>query len=40
MTGDSALGNDRGWERMKKIGFATLVPRDGDKRRARLKVAM
>ena len=40
MTGDSALDIDQVWELMKTIGFAKPVTRDGDKLRARLKVAM
>jgi general stress protein 26 len=33
--GDTARDIDRAWELMKKIGFAMLVTRDGDKLRAR-----
>jgi general stress protein 26 len=32
---DTARDTDRAWELMKKIGFAMLVTRDGDKLRAR-----
>jgi general stress protein 26 len=35
MTNDNAGNVDRAWELMKKIGFAMLVTRDGDKLRAR-----
>lgn len=35
MTNDNAANVDRVWELMKKIGFAMLVTRDGDKLRAR-----
>jgi len=35
MTNDKARDVDRAWELMKKIGFAMLVTRDGDKLRAR-----
>jgi general stress protein 26 len=35
MTNDNAKDIDRVWELMKKIGFAMLVTRDGDKLRAR-----
>jgi general stress protein 26 len=35
MTNDNARDADRAWELMKKIGFAMLVTRDGDKLRAR-----
>ena len=35
MTNDNAQNVDRAWELMKKIGFAMLVTRDGDKLRAR-----
>ena len=35
MTNDNAGDIDRAWELMKKIGFAMLVTRDGDKLRAR-----
>ncbi len=35
MTNDDARNVDRAWELMKKIGFAMLVTRDGDKLRAR-----
>ena len=35
MTIDNARDTDRVWELMKKIGFAMLVTRDGDKLRAR-----
>jgi general stress protein 26 len=35
MTNDNAANVDRAWELMKKIGFAMLVTRDGDKLRAR-----
>lgn len=35
MASDSARDIDRVWELMKKIGFAMLVTRDGDKLRAR-----
>jgi general stress protein 26 len=35
MATDSARDIDRVWELMKKIGFAMLVTRDGDKLRAR-----
>lgn len=35
MTNDNARNVDRAWELMKKIGFAMLVTRDGDKLRAR-----
>ncbi len=34
-TEDSARDIDRAWDLMKKIGFAMLVTRDGDKLRAR-----
>lgn len=32
---DNARNADRAWDLMKKIGFAMLVTRDGDKLRAR-----
>jgi general stress protein 26 len=35
MSNDNARNVDRAWELMKKIGFAMLVTRDGDKLRAR-----
>ena len=35
MTNDNAHDVERAWELMKKIGFAMLVTRDGDKLRAR-----
>jgi len=35
MTDDNARNVDRAWELMKKIGFAMLVTRDGEKLRAR-----
>ena len=35
MTNDNAGNIERAWELMKKIGFAMLVTRDGDKLRAR-----
>ncbi|MDB5655703.1 MAG: ral stress protein [Tardiphaga sp.] len=35
MTNDNAQDIDRTWELMKKIGFAMLVTRDGEKLRAR-----
>ena len=35
MANDKASDVDRAWELMKKIGFAMLVTRDGDKLRAR-----
>src|SRR4030095_7533683 len=35
MANDDARNVDRVWELMKKIGFAMLVTRDGDKLRAR-----
>jgi general stress protein 26 len=35
MTNDNARDMERAWELMKKIGFAMLVTRDGDKLRAR-----
>ena len=35
MADDNARDVDRAWELMKKIGFAMLVTRDGDKLRAR-----
>src|SRR4051812_9091301 len=35
MTNDNAQNVDRAWELMKKIGFAMLVTRDGEKLRAR-----
>jgi general stress protein 26 len=35
MTNDNARDQDRVWELMKKVGFAMLVTRDGDKLRAR-----
>ena len=35
MTDDNAQNADRVWELMKKIGFAMLVTRDGEKLRAR-----
>jgi general stress protein 26 len=35
MANDKARDVDRAWELMKKIGFAMLVTRDGDKLRAR-----
>lgn len=35
MANDNAADIDRTWELMKKIGFAMLVTRDGDKLRAR-----
>lgn len=35
MTNDNARDAERAWELMKKIGFAMLVTRDGDKLRAR-----
>jgi general stress protein 26 len=35
MTNDNDRNVDRAWELMKKIGFAMLVTRDGDKLRAR-----
>ena len=35
MDNDNARNVDRTWELMKKIGFAMLVTRDGDKLRAR-----
>jgi hypothetical protein len=35
MANDDARNVDRAWELMKKIGFAMLVTRDGDKLRAR-----
>lgn len=35
MTNGSASDADRAWELMKKIGFAMLVTRDGEKLRAR-----
>jgi general stress protein 26 len=35
MTNDNARDVERAWELMKKIGFAMLVTRDGDKLRAR-----
>lgn len=35
MTNDNAANVDRAWELMKKIGFAMLVTRDGEKLRAR-----
>ena len=35
MTNDNAGNVERAWELMKKIGFAMLVTRDGDKLRAR-----
>ena len=34
-SGDTARDRERAWELMKKIGFAMLVTRDGDKLRAR-----
>src|SRR4029453_13054250 len=35
MTNDNARDVERAWDLMKKIGFAMLVTRDGDKLRAR-----
>lgn len=35
MSDDNAANADRAWELMKKIGFAMLVTRDGDRLRAR-----
>jgi general stress protein 26 len=35
MTNDNARNEEHAWELMKKIGFAMLVTRDGDKLRAR-----
>ncbi len=35
MSNDETRDQDRAWELMKKIGFAMLVTRDGDKLRAR-----
>ena len=35
MSNDNARDAERAWELMKKIGFAMLVTRDGDKLRAR-----
>ena len=35
MANDNAKNIDRAWELMKKIGFAMLVTRDGDKLRSR-----
>jgi general stress protein 26 len=35
MAPDTARDTDRAWELMKKIGFAMLVTRDGEKMRAR-----
>lgn len=35
MTNDNARDTERAWELMKKIGFAMLVTRDGDRLRAR-----
>jgi general stress protein 26 len=35
MTNDTARDQDRVWELMKKVGFAMLVTRDGEKLRAR-----
>src|SRR3954467_4797162 len=35
MTNDNARDVDRAWDLMKKIGFAMLVTRDGEKLRAR-----
>ena len=35
MTNDNARDVERAWELMKKIGFAMLVTRDGDRLRAR-----
>ena len=35
MSDDNAANGDRAWELMKKIGFAMLVTRDGDRLRAR-----
>jgi len=35
MSNDNASNVERAWELMKKIGFAMLVTRDGDKLRAR-----
>jgi general stress protein 26 len=35
MSNDNARDQDRVWQLMKKIGFAMLVTRDGDKLRAR-----
>src|ERR1700760_5139560 len=35
MTNDNDKNVDRAWELMKKIGFAMLVTRDGEKLRAR-----
>jgi len=35
MTNDNARNAEHAWELMKKIGFAMLVTRDGDKLRAR-----
>ncbi|GLR98763.1 general stress protein 26 [Bradyrhizobium liaoningense] len=35
MANDNAGNVDRVWDLMKKIGFAMLVTRDGDKLRAR-----
>ena len=35
MTNDNSQNVDRAWELMKKIGFAMLVTRDGEKLRAR-----
>ena len=35
MSNDEMRDQDRAWELMKKIGFAMLVTRDGDKLRAR-----
>lgn len=35
MSDDNAANVDRAWELMKKIGFAMLVTRDGDRLRAR-----
>ena len=35
MANDNARDVDRVWDLMKKIGFAMLVTRDGDKLRAR-----
>ena len=35
MTNDNARDQDRVWELMKKVGFAMLVTRDGQKLRAR-----
>ena len=35
MTNDNARDAERAWDLMKKIGFAMLVTRDGDKLRAR-----